>query len=109
MFKAGDRIKCVDVVPSRFSIKEGKFSVTDNEVIDAIKWEKGLTADIVKGKSVVFVNVKNKLAPQPKTLEEAKGLVTADYQALLEKTWIDSLKKKFPVVIDNAVLSTVGQ
>ncbi len=91
------------------TIKEGKFSVTDNEIIDGIKWEKGITDNMDKGKTVVFVVVKNKLAPQPKTLEEAKGLVTADYQAQLEKVWIDSLKKKFPVVVHDDVLSTVGQ
>lgn len=95
--------------PLNLTIKEGKFSVTDNEIIDGIKWEKGITDNMEKGKTVVFVVVTNKLAPQPKTLEESKGLVTADYQAQLEKAWIDSLKKKFTVVVNNDVLSTVGQ
>lgn len=95
--------------PLNLTIKEGKFSISDNEIIDGIAWEKGISPDMQKGNSVVFVVVNAKLAPQPKTLDEAKGLVTADYQAQLEKTWIDSLKNKFAVVVNKDVLSTIGK
>jgi peptidyl-prolyl cis-trans isomerase SurA len=91
------------------TVKEGKFSMSDNDIIDGIKWEKGLTPAIEKGNTTVFVLVKNKMAPQPKTLEEAKGLVTADYQAFLEKVWIDSLKKKYPVAVNKEVLNSIGK
>jgi peptidyl-prolyl cis-trans isomerase SurA len=43
----------------------------------------------------------------PKTLMEAKGLVTADYQTYLEKEWIEMLKKKYSIEIDNDVLSSI--
>jgi peptidyl-prolyl cis-trans isomerase SurA len=95
--------------PLNLTVKEGKFSLTDNDIIDGIKWEKGISPNIEKGNTVIFVLVKNKLAPQPKTLEEAKGLVTADYQAYLEKVWVDSLKKKYPVVMNNEVLNSIGK
>jgi peptidyl-prolyl cis-trans isomerase SurA len=91
------------------SLKEGKFALGDNEIIDSIKWEKGLTGNMKKQNSIVFVQVKNKLSPEPKTLEEAKGLVTAEYQAHLEKEWIASLRKKYPVVVYNEVLKNVAQ
>jgi peptidyl-prolyl cis-trans isomerase SurA len=91
------------------SIKEGKFSQGDNDVIDGITWEPGMTKDIEKNKSVIFVNVKAKIAPEPKTLEEAKGAVTADCQAFLEKQWITQLRAKYPVVINKDVLATVAQ
>jgi peptidyl-prolyl cis-trans isomerase SurA len=89
------------------SIKEGKFSKGDNNYIDSIKWNKGTTTNIISGKSVVFIDVKDKLAPTQKTLDEAKGLVTADYQASLEKEWIASLRSKYPYKVDKDVLATI--
>lgn len=42
-----------------------------------------------------------------RTFEEAKGLVMNDYQTLLEAKWVESLKKKYPVKIDQKVLNEV--
>ncbi len=89
------------------SIKEGKYSKGDNQFVDSIKWQKGLSPNVVSGKSFVFVDVKEKLAATGKTLEEAKGLVTADYQAALEKEWIATLRAKFPFTVDRNVLATI--
>jgi len=89
------------------SIKEGKFSKGENQYVDSIKWIKGLSANILSGSSVVFVDVKDKLAPQVKTLDEAKGLVTADYQSLLEKEWIASLRTKYPYKVDKEILASI--
>ncbi len=49
--------------------------------------------------------------PQPmqRTFNEAKGLVISDYQTILEKEWTESLRKKYPVVIDKKVLSDVSK
>jgi len=45
--------------------------------------------------------------PSPRTFNEARGLVMNDYQAMLEEEWIKTLKKKYPVVIDEKVLAQV--
>jgi len=45
--------------------------------------------------------------PSPRTYEEARGLVINDYQNELENQWIDELKKKYPVVIEEAVFKTL--
>ncbi|MBL7745457.1 MAG: hypothetical protein JNN00_18450 [Chitinophagaceae bacterium] len=45
----------------------------------------------------------------PRTFNEAKGLVMNDYQASLEEEWIKELKKKYPVVIDQKVLSKISK
>ena len=43
----------------------------------------------------------------PKQLDEAKGLITADFQNYLEKSWIDELRKKYPAKVNEAVLKTL--
>jgi peptidyl-prolyl cis-trans isomerase SurA len=45
--------------------------------------------------------------PAQKTFAEAKGDVITDYQEELDTRWIAALKKKYPVVIDQKVLSTI--
>jgi len=43
----------------------------------------------------------------PEDYTDVRGLVTADYQEYLEKVWIDSLRKKYPVKINEKILKTV--
>ncbi len=47
------------------------------------------------------------LPPQIKELHETKGVVTADYQSFLEKQWIEELRKKYTVKINEEVLKQV--
>jgi len=52
-----------------------------------------------------------KAYPQPmqRTFSEARGLVINDYQTLLEDKWTAELKKKYPVVVDQKVLSNISK
>lgn len=47
--------------------------------------------------------------PLQRTFNEAKGMVINDYQTILEKQWTEKLKKKYPVVIDQKVLSDISK
>jgi len=67
---------------------------------------KGLTKNITKNNSVIFVDVVEVLEPSPKSLDEAKGIITADYQNYLEKEWIKELRGKYPVTVDEKVLNS---
>jgi peptidyl-prolyl cis-trans isomerase SurA len=72
-------------------------------------WKEGIVAKNIKddkGK-VCVIKVNKVLARSPKTLNEAKGLVTADFQVNLEKEWIAYLKNKYPIKINEDVLSTI--
>lgn len=89
-------------------VRPGKFIKGDNEIIDSIPWVAGITPDIMRNEQIVIVDVKAVLPAQPKSLDEAKGIITADYQSYLEKEWIDSLRKKYPVTVNQEVVSTLG-
>jgi peptidyl-prolyl cis-trans isomerase SurA len=89
-------------------VEEGVFSKGDNETIDKITWIEGVSPDIINADgSVTFVEVRKKMAPVPKSISEARGLITADYQTFLEKEWIEQLKKKYTVTVDRAVFDTI--
>jgi peptidyl-prolyl cis-trans isomerase SurA len=89
------------------NIESGKYSKGDNEIVDKVEWKKGLSANTSIDKQVVFVDFENILAPTSKTIPEAKGLITADYQNYLEKQWIASLRTKYQFTVEKEVLSTV--
>jgi peptidyl-prolyl cis-trans isomerase SurA len=42
-----------------------------------------------------------------KGLEDAWGLYSSDFQEQIEKEWIDSLRKKYPVSINQKVLKKI--
>ncbi len=89
------------------SVYNGKYAKKDNALIDSIPWKAGLSADIYQNNSVIMVRINKIIDKEPKTLSEARGLITSDYQAFLEKEWIAQLKMKYPVVIDKDVFSTI--
>jgi peptidyl-prolyl cis-trans isomerase SurA len=88
-------------------IETNKFSTGDSPVVDKIKWKTGLSQSIDTPEGPTFVYVYEILKPEPKTLDEARGLVTADYQAYLEEEWIKELRAKYTVIIDEGVLITL--
>lgn len=89
------------------TVTHKKFSEGDNDIIDKIKWKKGISKNMNQNGKTVFVVVHSKLAPEPKSFNEAKGLITAAYQDYLEKEWIKQLREKYPVVINEEVLKSI--
>jgi len=41
---------------------------------------------------------------EPRSFNEARGMVINDYQNVLEERWLNTLRKKYPVKVDEAVL-----
>lgn len=90
-------------------IQNGFFQKGDNQFVDETVWKKGVMNEIPStvDNSTVIVNIIDVRQPEPKTLREAKGLVTSDYQVELEEKWMELLQKKYPVVVDEKVLEKV--
>lgn len=79
----------------------------ENKDVDA-NWKEGVIAANVKKDNNVQVLVVNKvMGKTPKTIPEAKGMITADYQNYLEKEWLNYLKNKYSVKVNEEVLNTV--
>jgi len=88
-------------------IENGKFTKGENEGVDKVAGTLGMSENMNINKQVVFVNVEKNLSPENKTLSEARGIVTADYQNVLEKEWLDVLKKKYKVEVKEDVVSLI--
>ncbi len=50
-----------------------------------------------------------KTAKKPLSYKDVRGQVTTDYQNELEKQWIEQLRKKYTVEINESILSTVNK
>ncbi len=87
--------------------KHDKFLKGDNKLIDQIKWQEGVSENLKDGNNLVIVIVNKKLVPEPKTLNEAKGIITADYQNYLEKEWLKSLRQKYPFTVNKEVFDSI--
>lgn len=98
-----------DTIQKMVNIKPGYFEIGNNKYIDQVEWEIGLSNSINSDVEnlVVFVKIREVLDPQQKSLDEARGLATADYQSYLEKVWILELKEKYPVTINQKVLQKI--
>jgi len=91
---------------------EGKVYVKgDNPEIDKIFNGIGKN-EIKKDQKIITNPASNKLvlineykAPELKSLSDAKGIITADYQNYLEAEWVKELRKKYKVNINSDVLS----
>ncbi|MBP9067969.1 MAG: peptidylprolyl isomerase [Bacteroidia bacterium] len=89
---------------------ENIFYLKNERPIVNENWKAGIVAkdfeDPNEKKTVVIVV--NKILPvSPKTLPECRGMVTADYQNHLETEWLNYLKNKYKVTINEDVLKTV--
>jgi peptidyl-prolyl cis-trans isomerase SurA len=91
------------------SVENVTYLKGENPNVDK-NWKAGVVANNINDdkERKIFVIVVDKILPKsPKSLAECRGLVTADYQNYLEKEWLDYLKKKYVVKVNNDVISTI--
>jgi peptidyl-prolyl cis-trans isomerase SurA len=93
--------------PNAIAVQESRFNHGENEVLESNGWKKGISEVISRNNRLYVVDVKDVLAPMPKSINEAKGVITADYQSYLESEWIRSLRSKYKVEVVDAVLRTL--
>jgi len=83
----------------RIKREAGVFQKTDKAVLANLPWQPGLYAAQNSG-MYYLVRIIEILPAGPASFEEARPDVISDYQNYLEQQWINSLKVKFPVAIN---------
>jgi len=78
---------------------------TDNEGLIATHIAAGQVSPLFRSKENLNVLVlTSERQPEPKDLKDVKGAVISKYQEYLENEWINTLKARYPVSVDNKVL-----
>lgn len=92
----------------RIRVEKGIFKKGDNAVVDKEVFKVPVTVKPVEGYPIdaTFGKV---LKNKPEDYQDVRALVVADYQDALEKQWVESLRKKYTVVINKEVLATVNK
>jgi peptidyl-prolyl cis-trans isomerase SurA len=90
-------------------VRKGYYQRGDNQYVDQTEWKAGVRNEISStvDQSTTIVCIREVRKPEQKTLKEARGLVTSDYQVELEQKWVQSLKERYPVKINEKVLDKV--
>jgi len=96
-----------DTAHSCITWKSGMYEKGDNQYADQAEWKTGVNKPQMENGTWWFINIHEVQAPGPKMLEEARGLITADYQNYLEDQWVKSLRDKYRVVINENVWDEV--
>ncbi len=97
----GNTLKC--------RLDSGSFEKGSRSFLQKFDWEKGMT-DIVKVEGNYYVGkVHQIIPPGPKKLEEARGLVSSDYQDHLEKRWVKQLRDEYRIEVDKKVLRSIAE
>lgn len=92
----------------RIRVEKGIFKKGDNALVDhevfktdtVVKPMKDYPYDAVYGKV---------LKKNPEDFTDVRGLVTADYQDVLEKEWVAQLRQRYPVTVNKEILKTVNK
>lgn len=103
--------KYIDNSSGQLQGDSGRFELNQIPVVDRTNFTEGLITANVKNntdKSVAFAYIV-KLHPdkEPRNFADARGFVINDYQGYLEEEWIKELKKKYPVIINTAVVKSL--
>lgn len=93
--------------PLNLSIRSGLYARDEDENIDAAPWEPGIHEINAAGDKKVLVQIYKVLEPQPKSLSEARGLVTSAYQNHLEEQWIKELRGKYDFRVNQEVFDSI--
>ena len=68
-----------------------------------IAWKKGLNTVTVEDGTAIY-NVIEIVPESLRSFEDSKGFVIAEYQEFLEQKWIEVLREKYEITIDQTVL-----
>lgn len=87
-----------------------RYELDQIPVVDRTNFTDNLTTVPVKNSDgsytfAYIIKVYNQ--EMPRSFEEARGIVINDYQAVLEQQWLNALKKKYPVKVNQAVFNSL--
>ena len=90
-------------------VKMNKFEISQIPYLKNRQFTKGVNPIFESEGKFYVLKVIDILAPANKEFDEAKGMITSDYQNYLEKKWLEELALKYPIKIYTDVLYNIGK
>ena len=93
-----------------FSIKYTSSRAEQDRLPEGLKLAKGAQLLVPPGDqndTYTLYHITAVIPAGPRSLEESKGFVIADYQDVLEKEWIQSLKNKYAVKVNEKTIKSL--
>lgn len=91
----------------RIRAEKGIFKEGMNALVDSLVFGKDTTAAPVK--DFPYADVYGKKLSAPENVDDVRQQVISDYQDSLEKQWVEALRKRYKVSVDEKVLATVNK
>jgi peptidyl-prolyl cis-trans isomerase SurA len=111
LIKGKDWKKIAEESNNNIQADSGRFELSQLPIAIDSKTAEGFVSDIVEstvdGNTSFIKLVHHYAANLQRSFEEAKGMVINDYQNILEEKWINELKNKYPVKVNEAVFQTL--
>jgi peptidyl-prolyl cis-trans isomerase SurA len=85
-------------------VQSGLWTKGQNAMVDSYAF-KDKTAEFTPSDEYPIIIAVGKVITAPQVYTDVRGQVTNDYQDYLEKQWVATLREKYPVVINQEVLS----
>jgi peptidyl-prolyl cis-trans isomerase SurA len=99
-----------DAMPDGLQVMQGRYEFAKFKDVPRADLVAGTVSKPNKNADGTYTVVRVKELyeqPEPKTLEDARGYVIAEYQDYLEKEWNASLRARYPVKKDQAVFKSM--
>jgi len=88
-------------------VRNMKIEQGNNLLYDDLSKKTGISQIKEDKGRYIFVETLGFIEPMQKKLNEAKGIITSDYQDFLEKQWIKELRAKYEYKIDENILKSI--
>ncbi|MEM7087841.1 MAG: peptidylprolyl isomerase [Bacteroidota bacterium] len=104
--KTGEEIKTQLNANKKVNVllTKGIFEIDERELPSGFSPQMGVSKIYTENDSFIIVKVDEILPAGPKEFDEIKGRVLSDYQTYVEKTWMDMLKAKYKVEVNQKTL-----
>lgn len=94
--------------PLAVQITEKKFQRGENKALDAVTWQAGRHT-LQQNDREYLIIINKVLEPGYKELNEVRGQVITDYQNYLEEQWVQELRQKYPVEVQESEVEKLVQ
>ena len=83
----------------------GDFEIDNPLIPKNMVFNKGISEIFSLDDNYILLNISNIETPQILSFEDAKGAVISNYQNVLEFEWLETLRNKYPIVINDDILN----